>query len=51
MKKTCKAAPMQRTPKVMNIFHVILRNPGGTKRPNAKLKSQLPVAEMPCRQT
>jgi hypothetical protein len=47
VKKTCTAAPMHRTPKVMNIFHVILRNPGGTKRPNAKLNSQLPVAAIP----
>lgn len=44
VKKTWRAAPTQRTPKTMNSFHVMLANPGGTKRPSAKLKSQLPVA-------
>lgn len=46
VKKTWTAAPTQRTPKTMNSFHVMLAKPGGTKRPRAKLKSQLPTAEI-----
>ena len=46
VKNTCTAAPTHITPKVMNIFHRILAKPGGTNRPSAKLKSQLPTAAM-----
>jgi hypothetical protein len=36
----CSAAPMHSTPKMMKIFHVMLRKAGGTNSPSAKLKSQ-----------
>jgi hypothetical protein len=47
VKKTWMAAATQRTPNTIKSFHLMLANPGGKKRPRAKLNSQFPMAAMP----